>query len=77
MKEKPADKMRELLPKPVHASAARDAARAKLSQAGVLATDLVFPADLAPVSDAELEQLGRLRPGARPSEDIIAEDRGR
>lgn len=55
----------------------REEARAKLRAAGVLATDLQIPADAAPATDEELEQLGKMRPGARPSEELIAEDRGR
>ncbi len=76
MKEKSADKMRELLPKSNRVLAAREVAQTKLIQAGVLAKDLVLPADLEVVRDEELEQLGVMRPGARPSEELVAEDRG-
>lgn len=77
MKEKPTDKIREIPPKLLRASASREALRAKLNQAGVLVMDLELPADLVLVSDDELEQLGEMRPGARPSEELVAEDRGR
>lgn len=77
MSEKPVDKMHKIPSKPTLVPMNRETARAKLSQAGVLVMDLELPPDLTPVSDEELEQLGEMRPGARPSEEIIAEDRGR
>jgi hypothetical protein len=57
---------------------AREAARAKLLAAGKLATAarLGIPDDLEYLSDDELEELGRMPPGARPSEELINEDRG-
>ncbi|MBN1285626.1 MAG: hypothetical protein JXB47_09525 [Anaerolineae bacterium] len=55
--------------------AEREAARQKLLAAGLLATDLGIPDDLEPYSDEELEQIV-LPPGARPSEELIDEDRG-
>ncbi|MEO8396329.1 MAG: hypothetical protein ABI700_25275 [Chloroflexota bacterium] len=55
----------------------RDAVREKLLSAGVLATDLGIPHDLAAVSDEELERTGDMLPGARPSEALVDEDRGR
>ena len=76
MKEKPA-------PTPVQSGAliqaapdARSAVRTKLMRAGVLATDLGIPHNLAPVSDEELELTGDMRPGARSSEALVDEDRG-
>ena len=54
----------------------RRAAREKLAQAGILATDLGIPEDIAPVSDEELERWGEMRPGARSSEDLLNEERG-
>ena len=52
-------------------------ARASLLAAGLLATDLGISDDeIETVSDEELEQLGAMLPGARPSEEIVAEDRG-
>jgi len=77
VKEQPIDKVQQVPGKRNSLLAAREAARAKLREAGVLANDLVPPADLASVTEEELEQMGIMRPGARPSEEIIAEDRGR
>jgi hypothetical protein len=53
-------------------------ARAKLMAAGVLVNprELGIPEGIEYVSDEELEELGILPPGARPSEDLIDEDRG-
>jgi hypothetical protein len=80
MKEKPSDKS-AVAPKPLlpkrDKELSRDEARKILRDAGLLVTDFEIPPDLEPVSDDELEQLGVMRPGARPSEDLIAEDRGR
>jgi hypothetical protein len=55
---------------------AREAVRAKLLAAGRLALDHGIPDDIEPVSEEELEELGRLAPGARSSEELIDEDRG-
>lgn len=54
----------------------RDVVRDKLRQAGVLATNLGVPRNVAPISDEELERVGNLPPGARSSEDLVSEDRG-
>jgi hypothetical protein len=56
--------------------AERERARQKLLAAGLLATDLGIPDNLESLSDEELEQLVRLPSGARPSEELIDEDRG-
>src|SRR5919198_2120359 len=55
---------------------ARDTARAKLLTAGFLATDIRAPDGTAALSDEDLARLGQLSTGARPSEDLIDEDRG-
>src|SRR4051812_46956890 len=55
---------------------AREAARAKLLAAGALATDLGIPEDIKPLSDQELERLGRLLSRGRSTLDMINEDRG-
>jgi hypothetical protein len=73
VKQQPIDKVQQVPAKHNSPFTAREVARAKLKEAGVLANDLVLPADLAPVSEEELEQLGEMRPGARPSEEIIAQ----
>jgi len=52
-------------------------ARDVLTAAGVLATDLGIPDDTEYVSDEELEELGTMPPGARPSEELIDEGRSR
>ncbi len=55
---------------------ARRAARAKLDAAGILATDLEVPEGAIDLSDEDIERLGQLAPGARPSLELINEDRG-
>jgi hypothetical protein len=55
---------------------ARERARAKLLAAGFLTTDIHAPQGAIPLSSEEIAQLGRLPSGARPSEDLIDEDRG-
>src|SRR5437899_1013052 len=55
---------------------AREAARAKLLAAGRLVVDFGIPDDIEPETDEELDELGRLAPGARPSEELVDEDRG-
>ena len=51
-------------------------ARQILMRAGVLVTDFGIPDDIEYVSDDELEELGQMPPGIRPSEALIDEDRG-
>jgi hypothetical protein len=55
---------------------AREAARAKLRAAGLLSTNIYAPKDAVVLTDEELLRVGRLAPGARPSEELIDEDRG-
>jgi len=66
----------ELVIRPTTSNATREAARAKLLAAGALVTDLGLPDNLELVSNEELRRLGTMSPGARPSEELIAEDRG-
>jgi hypothetical protein len=54
----------------------REEARARLLAAGALVTNLGISDDIEPISDEELLELGKLPPGARPSEELIDEDRG-
>lgn len=54
---------------------AREAARIKLAAAGYLST-IHAPPDAVALSDEEIARIGRLPPGARPSEELISEDRG-
>jgi hypothetical protein len=54
----------------------REIARRKLQMAGILATDLGIPDDLAAPSEVELETMGHMTQDARPSEELINEDRG-
>ena len=65
-------------PEPLPVNPAREAARAKLLAAGKLAlpADMGIPDDLEYISDEELEELGHMAPGSRPSEDLVSEDRG-
>jgi hypothetical protein len=55
---------------------AREAARAKLLAAGALRTSVDLSADAKPLTPEERLRIGTLPPGARPSEDLIDEDRG-
>jgi hypothetical protein len=57
------------------ANPAREAARAKLAAAGLLVTEHVLLPGTRIPTDAEVEAAGRLPPSARPSEDLINEDR--
>lgn len=70
-----------ILPRPSGArelaNPTREAARATLRAAGFLTADIRAPEGTVPLSDAELARLGQLAPGARPSEALIDEDRGR
>jgi len=54
----------------------RDAARATLIAAGFLDTTIHAPPGTARLSDAEIARIGTLPTGARPSEELVAEDRG-
>jgi len=55
---------------------ARQRARAKLEAAGILATDFRVPDGVIALSEEDIAKLGQLTPGARPSEELIDEDRG-
>ncbi len=54
---------------------ARQRARAKLEAAGILATDFRVPDGVIALSEEDIAKLGQLTPGARPSEELIDEDR--
>jgi hypothetical protein len=54
----------------------REVARAKLLAAGLLSTGYHAPEGTVPLTPEEILELGRLPPGARPSEELIDEDRG-
>jgi len=54
----------------------REVARAKLLAVGALSHAVHAPAGTVALSESDLERLGRLAPGARPSEELIDEDRG-
>lgn len=56
-------------------ASARETARAKLAAAGLLSTAHRLPANTRIPSDAEVEAAGKLPADARPSEDLINEDR--
>ena len=72
--EQPAEKPQANIPH----NPAREAARAKLLAAGVLVTPdkLGIPDDIEPISDEELDRLGRLLAQGRSTLDLINEDRG-
>ena len=59
----------------VPANPAREAARAKLAAAGLLSAAHRLPPGIAIPTDAQVQAAGVLPPGARPSEDVISEDR--
>ena len=61
---------------PAPANPAREAARAKLLAAGLLDTEVIDIGDYEPLSDEELEHVGTLPRGARPSHELVDEDRG-
>jgi hypothetical protein len=54
----------------------REEARARLLAAGKLVTDLHAPEGTVALTAEELLQIGQLPPNARPSEELIDEDRG-
>lgn len=56
----------------------REIVRAKLMAAGILATpeELGIPEDIQPLPLEERLRIGTMPPGARPSEELIDEDRG-
>lgn len=57
-------------------NAAREAARAKMLAAGKLVTWIKAPEGTVPLTPEERMIIGTLPPGARPSEELINEDRG-
>lgn len=61
----------EVLP----ANPARESARARLAAAGVLSTAIRLPLGTILPTEEEVRAAGILPPGARPSEDLINEDR--
>ncbi len=63
-------------PRPRGPNPATEAARIKLAAAGFLSTNIRAPEGAVPLSDEEIARIGRLPPGARPSEELIDEDRG-
>ncbi len=54
---------------------ARQRARATLAAAGILTTDFGGPDGVIALTDEDIARLGQLAPGARPSEELIDEDR--
>ncbi len=54
----------------------REEARAKLLAAGKLATWIHAPEGTIPLTPEERMRIGKLPPDARPSEELIDEDRG-
>lgn len=53
----------------------RDVVRARMRAAGFLAETQGPPAGSTLIEDADLARIGRLPPGARPSDELIDEDR--
>ncbi len=54
----------------------REEARAKLLAAGYLVTSIHAPEGTVPLTAEERMEIGRLPPGARPSDELVDEDRG-
>ena len=54
----------------------REEARAKLLAAGYLVTSIRAPEGTVPLTPEEILEIGKLPPGARPSEELVDEDRG-
>lgn len=54
----------------------REEARAKLLAAGYLVTSIHAPEGTVPLTPEERMEIGRLPPGARPSKELVDEDRG-
>ncbi|MBC7812601.1 MAG: hypothetical protein H7175_15710 [Burkholderiales bacterium] len=63
----------------VQEKTAREIAREELLAAGFLVTEFTyeFPEDFVPLTPEEILEIGQLPAGARPSEELIAEDRDR
>lgn len=57
-------------------NAKREEIRAKLLAAGILLTNIEVPEGTVPLTPEERMRIGTLPPGARPSEELINEDRG-
>ncbi len=64
------------VPAPTSHPLTREEARAKLLAAGKLVADLHPPEGTVALAAEELLQIGQLPPNARPSEELIDEDRG-
>jgi hypothetical protein len=63
-------------PAPAKQPLTREQARARLLAAGKLVTDLHAPEGTVALTPEEILQIGQLPPNARPSEELINEDRG-
>ena len=66
----------ELTIQPISADTPKETVRAKLLAAGALVTYFDIPETANRLSVEERRRLGTLKPGARPSEDLINEDQG-
>lgn len=66
----------DLPPETPPVNAAREAARAKFIAAGALSTTYTAPEGVEPLTVEERTRIGQLPPNARPSEELIDEDRG-
>lgn len=62
--------------RPAERPLTREEARRILLEAGFLVTDFGLPQDAVALTQAEIDELGKLPPGARPSDELIDEDRG-
>jgi len=68
--------VRQSLPHP-QSTLTRDEARQRLLDAGFLVTSIEAPEGIQPSAPDELLEIGKLPPSARPSEELIDEDRGK
>ena len=60
----------------LQSNSARDIVRAKLLKEWTLVTDVGVPEDIEPLTTEALLAVGRLAENARPSLDLIDDDRG-
>jgi hypothetical protein len=64
------------IPAPRSGNMTREEARAILLAAGSLVTTIRAPEGTVPLTPEEILEIGKLPPGARPSEELVDEDRG-
>lgn len=66
----------EVVVRPKRDTMTREEARRLLAEAGLLSTWHKAPPGTKPLTPEERMEIGKMPPGARPSEELIDEDRG-